>query len=394
MNQPGYYWYDLETSGKDSRKDRILQFAGLRTDTGLQPMGEPHVWFCRLAPDVLPDPEASLVTGLTPQLLESQGRVEAEVLQDIHQQLMLPGTCALGWNTLRFDDEFLRHSFFRNLMDPYEREWRGGNSRWDMIDVVRMAYALRPDALDWPVGDDGAVSFRLEKLAAVNEVSHEHAHDALSDVMATIGLARKLQVSQPRLWHYAEQHRSRQSIQHLLRIGLPDPVLHVSTRFGIAQRNLGIILPLQLSTKRQHQMLAVNLAVHPLESVRTAYSDSGRQSPLYWIAMNRCPMVVPWQALRHEDIERLAIPVAQIRQHMDLWRNDPELQRMVHEFVAHSFDAEHAVPADPDFSLYSGGFLNDADKRKLAGLRQQLREHNFVVAPSFDDPRLAEMLFR
>ena len=198
-----FLFYDLETFGADPRRSRIAQFAAVRTDAQLQVIEEPVSLFVQPADDLLPSPVATLITGITPQQALRDGLPEAEAAARIVEEMARPGTCTLGYNSLRFDDEFVRHTLFRNFFDPYEREWRSGNSRWDLLDVLRLAHALRPDGLTWPRREDGATSFRLEHLALANHVREGDAHEALSDVHATIGLARLLRQAQPRLWDYA-----------------------------------------------------------------------------------------------------------------------------------------------------------------------------------------------
>ena len=197
-----FYWYDLETTGTNPKWDRIVQFAGLRTDAELNPVGEPLCFYMQLPDDVLPNPDASLVTGITPSKLAAEGVSEYEGLQKIMQELNTPETCALGYNNLRFDDEFLRYSLYRHLQDPYAREYRNGNTRWDMVDLVRAAGALRRDGIYWPVDEDGQAVYRLEELTKANGIDHGQAHDAMSDVYATIGMARLLKRQQPKLFDY------------------------------------------------------------------------------------------------------------------------------------------------------------------------------------------------
>ena len=185
-----FYWHDYETFGVDPSRDRPVQFAGVRTDFDLNVIGEPLVIFARPANDFLPQPQACLVTGITPQLALAQGVSESEFINQIHQELARPGTCGVGYNSLRFDDEITRYTLYRNFHDAYGREWQNGNSRWDIIDMVRATYALRPEGVEWPLGEDGLPSFKLEDLTAANGIGHEAANDALSDVHATIAVAR------------------------------------------------------------------------------------------------------------------------------------------------------------------------------------------------------------
>ncbi|RLA45884.1 MAG: exodeoxyribonuclease I, partial [Gammaproteobacteria bacterium] len=197
-----FYWHDYETFGVDPSRDRPVQFAGLRTDVDLNVIGEPLVIFARPANDFLPHPQACLVTGISPQQALAEGLPECEFIRRIHEELARPGTCSVGYNSLRFDDEVTRYTLYRNFYDPYAREWQNGNSRWDIIDMVRATCALRPAGIEWPLREDGLPSFRLEDLTSANGISHEAVHDALSDVHATIALARLVKERQPRLYDY------------------------------------------------------------------------------------------------------------------------------------------------------------------------------------------------
>jgi exodeoxyribonuclease-1 len=230
MAAPTFFWHDYETSGADPRRDRPLQFAGIRTTLDLEPVGEPLMLYCKPASDSLPHPQAAMITGITPQQAEREGAIEAEFAAVVHEQLAAPGTCGVGYNSLRFDDEFTRHLLYRNFYDPYEREWRNDNSRWDLIDLARLCYALRPDGIEWPLREDGTPSFRLEHLAAANRLDQQRAHDALSDVHATIGLARLIRTRQPRLWAWYFALRRKQQAFAQLDIAHLTRVLHGSSR--------------------------------------------------------------------------------------------------------------------------------------------------------------------
>ena len=209
------FWYDLETSGINPRWDRVIQFAGLRTDLSLQETGEELCTYVRLPADVLPNPVAALVTGITPQQTQREGIDEWEAFRKILKLFSKPGTCVAGYNSLRFDDEFVRYGLYRLLMDPYAREWQNGNSRWDMIDLVRAAYALRPDGIEWPE-ENGVPVFKLEALAAANGITHESAHDAMSDVRATVGLAKVIRDKQPLLYEYYFKMPAKKKVRALL----------------------------------------------------------------------------------------------------------------------------------------------------------------------------------
>jgi exodeoxyribonuclease-1 len=150
-----FLFYDLETFGSDPRRSRVAQFAAIRTDADLNPIDAPISVFGKPADDLLPSPIASLITGITPQAALRDGVNEARLFGQIFDEMSRPETCTVGYNSLRFDDEFVRHGLFRNFHDAYEREWRGGNSRWDLLDVFRLAHALRPQGIAWPTREDG-----------------------------------------------------------------------------------------------------------------------------------------------------------------------------------------------------------------------------------------------
>src|ERR1017187_2824072 len=185
-----FFFYDLETSGFNPRSARIMQFAGQRTDMELRPVGDPVNIFIKLTPDVLPDPEAILVTGITPQITLAEGVTEAEFLTTFYNTVVADDTIFLGFNSIRFDDEFMRFMHYRNFYDAYKWQWQNGCSRWDLLDVVRMTRALRPQGINWPFDSSGRPANRLGLLAEVNKLNHTNAHDALGDVNATIALAQ------------------------------------------------------------------------------------------------------------------------------------------------------------------------------------------------------------
>ncbi len=240
-----FYWHDYETWGTDPSVDRPAQFAGVRTDEDLNIIGEPLRLFCRPAPDILPQPEACLITGIAPQKALNEGVPEAEFIARIYREFTEPGTCSVGYNSLRFDDEVTRYTLYRNFYDPYEREWANGNSRWDIIDMVRLCYALRPNGIEWPVVD-GKVSFRLELLTAANGIRHEAAHDAYSDVEATIALARLVKARQPALYDYVLQHKHKNKLAGLIDLLNRKPLLHISSRFSADTGCAALVMPLAM----------------------------------------------------------------------------------------------------------------------------------------------------
>lgn len=401
-----FLFYDLETFGRDWRRTRIAQFAAVRTDAGLNRVDEPVSFFVRPADDLLPSPVATLITGIAPQHALREGINEAEAFARINELMAQPGTCVLGWNTLRFDDEFVRHGLFRNFHDAYEREWRGGNSRWDLLDVARLFHALRPGGVAWPQRDDGkGTSFRLEHLASANGVREGDAHEALSDVFATLGIARKLRAAQPRLWEYALQLRDKRFVAQLLDATAMQPLLHVSQRYPASRFCAAPVLPLARHPHIDSRTIVFDLegdADALLELDADAIADrlytpaadlpeGVQRIGLKEVHANKCPALVAWQHLREDDFARLRIDRAAVE--ASAARLRPHAA-MLAEKIRQVFavQREYATP-DVDASLYDG-FVGDGDKRRFAEMRgtppELLGQRDF----GFRDPRLPELLFR
>ncbi|WP_295939987.1 exodeoxyribonuclease I [uncultured Xanthomonas sp.] len=400
-----FLFYDLETFGADPRRTRIAQFAAVRTDAELNVIEEPISFFVKPADDLLPSPIATLITGIAPQQALREGVSEAEAFARIAEQMARPQTCTLGYNSLRFDDEFVRHGLFRNFYDPYEREWRNGNSRWDLLDMLRLMHALRPEGIVWPQREDGATSFKLEQLALANGVRDGDAHEALSDVYATIGMARHFRRSQPRLWEYALKLRDKRFCGSLLDAVAMQPVLHVSMRYPAARLCAAPVLPLARHPRIDSRVLVFDLEgdIEPLlrytpeqiaDRLYTPQADlpEGEQRiPLKEVHLNKAPALVAWAHLREADFARLRLDPAQLLAKAARLR---EAGPALAEKVRRVFASERAaVPADVDASLYDG-FLADGDKRTMAQVRATPPAQLAALEGQFRDPRLPELLFR
>ena len=406
MTEPpdSFFWYDLETSGTDPASDRIMQFAGQRTDANLQPIEEPLVAWARLAADVLPQPEACLVTRLTPQWVGEHGEDEWQVLRQIEERFLAqPNTCVAGYNNLRFDDEFLRYGLYRNLFDPYAREWQNGNSRWDVIDLARAACALRPDGVNWPLDDDGP-TFRLEALCAANDIRHEQPHDARGDVEATVGLARLIKQAQPRLWGYAVANRHRDAVRALLLPLGRRLCAHVSQRFPKARSCLAPVVSVA-----QHPEVGTRVVVADLTRdvsmliecdaaelrarlfAATDEVDAEERPPLKVVVTNRCPFVAPIEVVRPEDAERLQLDLNAARRRQAQLAAAEGLAEKIADVYRR--DAPRDLPADAEFALYDG-FADDGDRRIMERLQQALAQTAPFPTTAFKDPRLQTLRLR
>ncbi|MDR3431006.1 MAG: exodeoxyribonuclease I [Rouxiella aceris] len=403
--QPTFYFHDYETFGKNPAMDRPSQFAGVRTDADFNIIEEPLVIYCRPADDYLPQPEAVMITGITPQLALEKGVNEAEFSAQIHQAFSVPGTCIVGYNNIRFDDEVSRNIFYRNFYDPYAYSWQNGNSRWDLLDVMRACYALRPEGINWPENDDGFPSFRLEHLTRANGIEHENAHDAMADVYATIAMAKLVKQAQPRLFAYLLEHRSKHKINALIDIPLMTPLVHVSGMFGAARGNTSWVAPLAWHPDNKNAVIVCDLAgdMTPLLELdadqmrerlytrRENLLPGQSPLPIKLLHINKCPVLAPAKTLLPENALRLEIDRQQCLQNLQLLRQHSEVREKV---VALYAEAEPFTPSeDVDARLYDG-FFGDADRATLRIIQQTTPENLPALDLRFQDPRLETLLFR
>jgi exodeoxyribonuclease I len=407
MSTHTFLWHDYETFGLQTRRDRPAQFAAIRTDAALKQIGEPIMLYCQPAPDYLPDPQSCLITGITPSVCLERGVPEYQFAAAIERALAQDGTIGVGYNTIRFDDEVTRFMFWRNLIDPYAREWQNNCGRWDILDLVRAAYALRPEGIAWPTREDGRPSFRLEHLSAANGIGHEAAHDALSDVRATIALARLIRECQPRLFDFCFALHKKDRVAAEIGLPMARPFLHVSGMFPAERGCLALMWPLAAHPTNKNEVIVWDLAHDPSElsaldadAIRTRMFSKAEdlpsgvtRLPIKTIHLNKSPVVInnlktlsPAMAQRWGLDLDAALGHADIAAAAGLATNMSKIWREVFQ---------HPAPAasDVDEDLY-GGFVGNKDRGRLNQLRTLEPAQLAAARHSFDDPRLDEIVFR
>jgi exodeoxyribonuclease-1 len=397
------YWHDYETWGATPSIDKPSQFAGIRTDENLEIIGEPLVHYCQPSVDCLPHPQACLITGISPQKAKEQGLPEPEFFKLIHQQLSQPGTCGVGYNSIRFDDEVTRYGLYRNFYDPYEREWKNGNSRWDIIDMVRLTYALRPDTLSWPMRDDGLPSFKLENLSAENGLEHTSAHDALSDVRATIALAKLIKQRQPKLYDYAYELRFKARVAALIDVEQRKPLLHISSRFSSVNGCAALVVPLMVHPRNKNSVICYDLSVNPEPLIHLSATDicerlytkqdqlpeGVERIPLKEVHLNKSPIVATPKLLDNEAADRLGINKSICEQHWQALRHIDFKEKLTKVYLDNPFPPK----ADPEQQLYDG-FIGDHDKQLFTSIRNASPEELLSFESQLRDQRLKALLFR
>lgn len=400
-----FYFYDLETSGFNPREARIMQFAGRRTDLKMKPIGDPDNIIIKLTEDTLPEPDAILVTGITPQRTLQDGITEAEFLEHFHNEIVKPDTIFVGYNTVRFDDEFMRFLHYRNFYDPYEWEWRENRSRWDILDVVRMTRALRPDGITWPFDSSGKASNRLEFLTSVNKLSHSNAHDALSDVEATIAVARMIHNKQPKLFDYLLEMRKKKNVEKL--VSANKPFIYTSGKYNGDFEKTTVVGLLVKHPSLGDAALVFDLRYDPAafvdlspkelaDAMKRRSDEEGPRLPVKTLKYNRCPAVAPITVLDEKSKTRLSLKMEQIeKNYKTLIINRDKLASKLNEALEMLDKYQQAKfvedNLDADGRLYEG-FFNDSDKTKMSLVRatDQSELTNFDIV--FSDGRLQALL--
>ena len=383
MSDKTFFFYDLETSGLNAREDRVMQFAGQRTDMNLEPVGEPVNILVKMTRDTLPSPSAIMVTKITPQDTLRDGMTEAEFVRYVTEEVFVPDTIVVGYNTVRFDDEFMRATLWRNFYDPYEWEWKEGRSRWDMLDVVRLTRALRPEGIKWPFTEDGRATNRLELITKLNGVEHKHAHDALSDVYATIAVAKLIKEKQPKLFGFLFKMRDKREVKKLVNLENKQPFVYVSGRYAQEYNKATVVFP--LTSGRNGNVLVYDLRCN-VEKV-----NQEKIFPVVKeLCFNKCPAVAPVSVLDEGDgWAKVGLNPDDVRRNLEILLKHPDFaEKMRSEAEA---KPEFPPAIEPEAALYDG-FLNDADRIKVAAVRNAAENKLADFHPDFVDERLQELL--
>ncbi|MGH7157421.1 MAG: exodeoxyribonuclease I [Candidatus Saccharimonadales bacterium] len=395
-----FYFFDIETSGFRPRDDRIMQFAGQRTDMDLNPVGEPGNFLIKLTSDVLPQPDAVLVHGITPQKTLAEGITEAEFAKYLTSQVSVPDTILVGYNNIRFDNEFIRFTLWRNFYDAYEWTYKNNTSIWDLLDVTRMTRALRPEGIKWPFAPDGKPSNRLEYLSAVNKLDHVDAHDALSDVNASIALAKLIKSKQPRLFDYLLQHRGKNKVAPVVTAG--KPIVYTSGRYP-SEFNKTTVAVMVAQKDDKSGALMYDLRIDPDEFTKLTAAELAKRwaargqdvpyFPVKSMGFNRCPAIAPLDVLEKDDgYEKLGLHKEIVRNHLQKLQRASGFGDKLLEALELMWPKRQAgLMADAqkvDGLLYDGFVPND-DKTKMSAVRAADPKN---LDFSFKDERLTLLL--
>ncbi len=405
MSTFSFLWHDYETWGANPRVDRPSQFAAIRTDENLAITADPIMLYCRPSNDFLPHPEAVLITGITPQKAYQEGLPEAEFFKQIHSEFAKPNTCGVGYNNLRFDDEITRFGFYRNFIDPYAHTWQNGNSRWDILDLMRMTHALRPEGINWAEREAGIPSFKLEDLTAANNIEHAGAHDALVDVKATIAIAKLIKEKQPRLYDFYLKLRHKGEAEKQLSLHQPKILLHISGMFPVKLGCIAPIIPLMRHPVNKNEIICYNLRVSPeamlkldadsiaekLYTPSLDLAEGEKRIALKCVHINKCPALAPINTLTDEQAKKWQIDWQSIQKHYEQLMADRTLLEKLSKVYSQKADFGEN---DADSALYDG-FISNNDRQRCNQLLQLNPEQLAAWTPDyFQDKRLQTLLPR
>ncbi len=398
-----FYFYDLETTGFNSREGRIMQFAGQRTNLKMEPIGQPDNMLVKISDDILPDPDAVLITGITPQKTLSDGITEAEFCNYFAEKINLPKTIFVGFNNIRFDDEFMRHLFYRNFYDAYEWQWQNKNSRWDLLDVVRMTRALRPEGINWPFASDGKPSNQLGLLTAVNKLDHLNAHDALSDVQATIAVAKLIHDKQPKLFNFLLDIRNKQAVDDF--VMKQKKFVYSSGKYASQYEKTTVVANLG-KNNRGDGALVYDLRFDPapyaeltVEELADAWRrwkpEEGLILPIKTLKFNHCPAIAPLNVLDEASQKRLQIDLKKIEANYDKLQNIKDWpDKLLAALEKLDKDRQQRFlpdEQDVDNQLYDD-FFSNTDKQAMSLVRAAEPAELADLQSYFKDNRLKALL--
>ncbi len=406
--QNTFYIHDYETFGKNPSTDRPAQFAGVRTDMDFNIIDDPLVMYCSPSNDYLPDPEAVIITGITPQIAKNKGLDEVNFAYNIHKAFNIPNTCIVGYNNINFDDEFSRNIFYRNFLDPYSYSWKNGNSRWDLIHVIRAYYSLYPKGIIWPKNKHGYISFRLEHITQANNIPHTQAHDAISDVYATIAIAKKIKLAQPKLFNFLLKYRKKNQLNTLINITKITPLVYISNILGAIRNNTTWIVPIAWHPQKKNIIiicdlscdltLLLTLKIEQLQ--KKIFNDTNNINiknlftlPLKLIHMNKCPILIPAKILSPQNAERLGINRKNCLKNLELLHKNQHIRKKIIKLFSKNEIYKNYINTDVDSRLYEK-FFNNFDKIIIKQIQKTKPENLSKLNLKYYDNRIPELLFR
>lgn len=369
-----YLFYDLETTGLNPCFDQVLQFAAIRTDLQLHEL-ERYEFQVKLNCDIILSPGAMITHRIG--IDQSQtGISELAAITQIHQLLNTPGTISLGYNTLGFDDEFLRFSFYRNLLPPYTHQYAQQCSRMDLYPFTVMFHLFNPAVLSyWP-----SASLKLEHISTVNQLAQGQAHTAMVDVEATVALAKKF-IQARDMWDFLLGYFHKDTdLSRLSQLNMSEALL-VDGKLGMKQNYIAPVLCLGQHAQYKNQTLWLRL---DLDNLRQTTVDKIAE---HTYVIRKKPaeneLLLP---IKPRYLEKLSAERQQMMAANKLWlQQNPELFAAICDYHRHYIYPK--VPSiDADAALYELGFATPQEETLLKNFHRAAPTKKMAIANQFAHP--------
>lgn len=380
----GFVFYDLETTGISPAFDQPLQFAAIRTDDSFVEIERVNLR-CRIAPHIIPSPQALIVTGVTPaQLVDPELPSLFEFTQTIVEltERWAPATW-VGFNSIRFDEEVLRQAFFQNLQPNIYATQFNGNNRLDILTAVFAVWCRNPGLMHWPTDDAGRTTFKLERLAPANGFNAHNAHDALGDVEATIHIARIIANGDPALWSAILHNRDKQNVmatletfrpvELVLRFGGGPPRAYVGCFCGTAAGNPTNAAFFDLEAGDPEILIQADDAA-------LFQAVDGTPQIIRSIAANKVPSLFPIANPNPDHLSKAALIAA-----------NPAFRARVGEAMAARYVEDPAAPPPPVEKQIYSGFYAKADRDLLAEFQRADWSRRSDIVGLLTDVRLRQL---
>lgn len=383
-----YVFYDTETSGLNQRHDEILQFAAIVTDEHFVEVKRFEVKL-RLSPLTIPSPKALYINGTSvSECFSAQRLSQFDGMKQIHDFITqnTPATFA-GWNSVGFDEECLRHGFYRQMLGAYPTSM-GGNARMDILGIARATEALRPNSIVIPTGQDGKKSFKLQDVCIANGHEPRVAHEAMSDVEACISIASLLKQNQPEIWSAFAQTSRKPSAIDVVQSKTPFVVIDGWKDY--TRSFVGIEIGRDPKLPFYSYVLDLNAVISDFDTadpINHAKWFDQHPAPVVKVKCNASPLIVSIDDLEEYDdiVDDLSAKAHEILQDTDT------IQRIAQAFHAHiQRDYPNAYVED---KLYSG-FPDQDTHQKIQQFRSGSWADRALIAHTFQDARYRKLAMR